>query len=176
MYAAFSPDVVTCKPQNFIGLEGREAASRVSRRAKPSTISKSSPGTRTLLCPQSWWGPLTRTTSEASQILKYEKVYLTVYDTIPQAREGVRKWMHFYNHRRKHQALDRKTPDVMYYESNGREAARGLQPESTPSTIHLINRIQSPNNGVNYCERLIRTNEEWRFTKVYSPTFLRRHQ
>jgi len=56
--------------------------------------------------------------------LKYEEVYLSAYDTIPQAREGIRRWMTFYNHRRKHQALDRKTPDMMYYENN-REAPMG---------------------------------------------------
>jgi len=47
--------------------------------------------------------------------LKYEEVYLTAYDTIPQAREGIRRWMTFYNQRRKHQALDRRTPDNVYY-------------------------------------------------------------
>ena len=49
--------------------------------------------------------------------LKYEEVYLTAYDTIPQAKEGICRWMHFYNHRRKHQALEKRTPDTMYYES-----------------------------------------------------------
>jgi putative transposase len=34
------------------------------------------------------------------------KVYLYAYDSISQAREGIRRWMHFYNHRRKHQALE----------------------------------------------------------------------
>jgi putative transposase len=47
--------------------------------------------------------------------LKYEEVYLHAYDSIPQAREGIRRWMTFYNERRKHQALDRRTPDDVYY-------------------------------------------------------------
>jgi putative transposase len=49
--------------------------------------------------------------------LKYEEVYLNAYDTIPQAKEGIGRWMRFYNHRRKHQALEKQTPDTVYYES-----------------------------------------------------------
>lgn len=47
--------------------------------------------------------------------LKYEEVYLHGYDTVKDARAGVRRWMEFYNQRRKHQALDRRTPDDVYY-------------------------------------------------------------
>ena len=54
--------------------------------------------------------------------LKYEEVYLTAYDNIPQARESIRYWMHFYNHRRKHQALEKRTPDTGYYASLNAEA------------------------------------------------------
>ena len=54
--------------------------------------------------------------------LKYEEVYLTAYENIPQAREGIRRWMHFYNHRRKHQALERRTPDTLYFESLNADA------------------------------------------------------
>lgn len=46
--------------------------------------------------------------------LKYEEVYLHAYDTIPEAREGIREWIDFYNQRRKHQALDRRTPNDVY--------------------------------------------------------------
>jgi len=54
--------------------------------------------------------------------LKYEEVYLTAYDTIPAAREGIRRWMHFYNQRRKHQALEKRAPNMMYYENRNIEA------------------------------------------------------
>jgi len=54
--------------------------------------------------------------------LKYEEVYLTAYENIPQAREGIRRWMRFYNQRRKHQALERRTPDTLYYESLNADA------------------------------------------------------
>ena len=54
--------------------------------------------------------------------LKYEEVYLHAYDSIPQARDGIRRWMHFYNHRGKHQALEKRTPDTLYYENLNAEA------------------------------------------------------
>jgi len=54
--------------------------------------------------------------------LKYEEIYLTAYENIPQAREGIRSWMNFYNHRRRHQALERRTPDTLYYESLNADA------------------------------------------------------
>lgn len=47
--------------------------------------------------------------------LKYEEVYLHAYDTVRDARAGIQRWMDFYNQRRKHQALDRRTPDNVYY-------------------------------------------------------------
>lgn len=49
--------------------------------------------------------------------LKYEEVYLTAYDDIPHARQRIRHWVDFYNRRRKHQSLDRQTPDTVYYKS-----------------------------------------------------------
>ncbi len=57
--------------------------------------------------------------------LKYEEVYLTAYDTIPAAREGIRHWMDFYNQRRRHQALEKRTPNMMYYETKETEAPMG---------------------------------------------------
>lgn len=54
--------------------------------------------------------------------LKYEEVYLKAYDSIRQAREGIRHWIGFYNHRRKHQALEKRTPDTLYYEHLNAEA------------------------------------------------------
>ena len=47
--------------------------------------------------------------------LKYEEVYLHAYDTVKEARDCVGRWITFYNHRRKHQGLDRRTPDNVYY-------------------------------------------------------------
>lgn len=42
--------------------------------------------------------------------VKYENVYLNGYQTIPEARQGLREYFKFYNLERFHQALDYKTP------------------------------------------------------------------
>ncbi len=46
--------------------------------------------------------------------VKYEEVYLKAYGSIAEARRGLRKYFEFYNQRRRHQGLDRKTPDEVY--------------------------------------------------------------
>jgi putative transposase len=57
--------------------------------------------------------------------LKYEEVYLHAYETIAEARDGIRRWTDFYNQRRKHQALDKRTPNTVYYETAEAEAPMG---------------------------------------------------
>lgn len=49
--------------------------------------------------------------------IKYEEVYLHAYDTVAAAREGLGRYIRFYNQRRPHSALDGVTPDTFYYES-----------------------------------------------------------
>ena len=46
--------------------------------------------------------------------VKYEEVYLHAYETIDQAKAGLKKYFNFYNTRRKHQTLKSK-PDQVYY-------------------------------------------------------------
>ena len=46
---------------------------------------------------------------------KYEEVYLNAYESVPHARQRIRAWMEFYNQRRKHQSLEKMTPDALYY-------------------------------------------------------------
>jgi len=58
--------------------------------------------------------------------LKYEEVYLTAYETIRQSRHGIGQWIRFYNERRKHQALDRKCPDTVYYETKPVDTPMGV--------------------------------------------------
>ena len=57
--------------------------------------------------------------------LKYEEVYLHAYDSVPEARAGIRRWTDFYNQRRKHQGLDKRTPNTVYYETAECEAPMG---------------------------------------------------
>lgn len=47
--------------------------------------------------------------------IKYEEVYLHAYGNVPEARNGIRKYLEFYNSKRPHSSLDRKTPDQVYF-------------------------------------------------------------
>lgn len=47
--------------------------------------------------------------------LKYEEVYLHEYTSPRQAREGINRYLKFYNTRRPHQALDYRTPAEVYH-------------------------------------------------------------
>lgn len=47
--------------------------------------------------------------------IKYEEVYLRAYDTVSQARASIGRYLIFYNGRRTHSSLDRKTPDAAYF-------------------------------------------------------------
>lgn len=47
--------------------------------------------------------------------IKYEEVYLHAYKTGSDARLGIGRYLAFYNGRRPHSSLDRKTPDQIYF-------------------------------------------------------------
>lgn len=49
--------------------------------------------------------------------IKYEHVYLHAYETVSEARSKLATYLEFYNRRRPHTALDRHTPDDMYFSS-----------------------------------------------------------
>ena len=55
--------------------------------------------------------------------VKYEEVYLKAYDDIRSARASLDKYFGFYNSERRHQSLDRQTPDQVYYDTAARMAA-----------------------------------------------------
>ncbi|GAB5415726.1 MAG: hypothetical protein Cons2KO_33290 [Congregibacter sp.] len=55
--------------------------------------------------------------------VKYEEVYLRAYDSINGARASLGQYFEFYNTERRHQSLDRRTPESVYYESVVRLAA-----------------------------------------------------
>lgn len=56
--------------------------------------------------------------------VKYEEVYLRAYDTVSDARSGLKRYFSFYNSIRTHQALGSRTPDEVYFQTSGlREAA-----------------------------------------------------
>ena len=47
--------------------------------------------------------------------VKYEDVYLHAYETPAALRAGLERYFKFYNTRRRHSTLDRRTPDEVYY-------------------------------------------------------------
>ena len=49
--------------------------------------------------------------------IKYEEIYLRAYDTVGEARASIGRYLTFYNGRRPHSSLDRKTPDQAYFDS-----------------------------------------------------------
>ena len=49
--------------------------------------------------------------------VKYEEVYIRAYDSVAEARSSIGRYLEFYNGRRPHSALDRRTPDQAYYDS-----------------------------------------------------------
>lgn len=59
--------------------------------------------------------------------VKYEEVYLKVYDTVDHLRQSLKKYFHFYNAKRPHQGCGGKAPDEVYY-----------QQEEKPATVENI--------------------------------------
>jgi putative transposase len=55
--------------------------------------------------------------------IKYEEVYLHAYETVSDAKAGIARYIAFFNTRRPHKALDRKTPDEVYFASQSLAAA-----------------------------------------------------
>ena len=55
--------------------------------------------------------------------VKYEEVYLHAYETVSDAKAGIARYITFFNTRRPHKALDRKTPDEVYFASRSLAAA-----------------------------------------------------
>jgi len=49
--------------------------------------------------------------------IKYEEVCLHAYDTVSAAREGIGRYINFYNTRRPHSSHKARTPDVVYFAS-----------------------------------------------------------
>ena len=55
--------------------------------------------------------------------IKYEEVYLKAYDSVSEARSSIGRYLAFYNGRRPHSSLDRRTPDQAYFTSLPQSAA-----------------------------------------------------
>jgi putative transposase len=55
--------------------------------------------------------------------VKYEEIYLRVYGSISDACASLSRYFAFYNSKRRHQSLNRRTPDRVYYQGAVRMAA-----------------------------------------------------
>jgi len=53
--------------------------------------------------------------------VKYEKIFLEEFETVPELLSGLKEYFKFYNFERPHQSLVGKTPAEIYW---GREVAR----------------------------------------------------
>ena len=57
------------------------------------------------------------------QTIKYEEVYLNEYNTPKEARQGIAKYIDFYNNQRPHQSLNYRTPAEVYFGDRTGEGA-----------------------------------------------------
>ena len=55
--------------------------------------------------------------------VKHEEVYLKAYENLSEARRELGAYFHFYNHRRRHQGLNDRTPDQVYSSTLRRQPA-----------------------------------------------------
>ena len=55
--------------------------------------------------------------------IKYEEVYLRAYESVSDARTSIARYLDFYNRRRPHSSLDRRTPDEAYFDQPTLRAA-----------------------------------------------------
>ncbi len=55
--------------------------------------------------------------------VKYGDVYLLAYETPAELRAGLGRYFMFYNTRRRHSRLGRRTPDAVYIDQASRELA-----------------------------------------------------
>jgi hypothetical protein len=93
---------------------------------------------------------------ERWRTVKYEEVYLKVYESVAEARSSIGCYLKFYNSRRPHSALDRRTPDQAYYASLPR--CVGSITRSPGSACKLTRAAPNPTAGVhlttqNFCSK-----------------------
>jgi putative transposase len=55
--------------------------------------------------------------------VKYEEVYLKAYASVGEARVSIGRYLDFYNRKRPHSSLDRRTPDEAYFDHLPQRAA-----------------------------------------------------
>jgi len=56
--------------------------------------------------------------------VKYEEVYINEYETVRDAKEGIGRYMSFYNQERPHQSLNYKTPAEVYFDEKEQKISK----------------------------------------------------
>jgi transposase InsO family protein len=59
---------------------------------------------------------------------KYEEVYLRAHASVSDARSSIGRYLTFYNNRRPHSSLDRKTPDPASTNRSSQRHEAGRRP------------------------------------------------
>ena len=67
--------------------------------------------------PSAWTARDAGSTKRLWRSVKYEDVYLHAYETPASLRAGLTCYFQFYNGRRRHSSLGRRTPDVVYFDA-----------------------------------------------------------
>ena len=73
--------------------------------------------------------------------VKYEDIYLHAYETPAALRAGLQRYFQFYNERRRHSALNRRTPHTVYL-GPGRAGDSGLITMEIP--LKRVSKIWGP--------------------------------
>ena len=60
--------------------------------------------------------------------VKYEEVYLHDYDSPRQARQGLSRYLTYYNEGRPHQSLGYRTPAEVYFGTKQKDNLKGAEP------------------------------------------------
>ena len=71
--------------------------------------------------------------------VKYEDVYLKEYATVTDLNEGLEQYFDFYDHSRKHQALEYRTPEEVFQaslQSTGQTRPRRLKVQLAGSILN----------------------------------------
>ena len=71
--------------------------------------------------------------------VKYEDVYLKEYATVTDLNEGLEQYFDFYDHWRKHQALEYRTPEEVFQaslQSTGQTRPRRLKVQLAGSILN----------------------------------------
>lgn len=70
--------------------------------------------------------------------LKYEEVYLKDYETVQEAKDGIRCYFDYYNNERQHQSLGYRTPADVYFSGVLDQVNLGVNPSLTQLNFPVL--------------------------------------